>query len=66
VEILFGYLEDSGRIVQVNAMRALADLAEDDDALRPKVLGAVTTLTETGSAAVRSRGRRLLEQLLPQ
>jgi len=66
VGILFGYLGDKSRIVQVNAMQALADLAEDDEDLRPSVLEAVRALTETGGAAVRSRGRRLLEQLLPQ
>jgi len=66
VEILFGYLEDKSRIVQVNTMQALVDLAEDDEGLRPSVLEAVSVLTETGSAAVRSRGRRLLEQLRSQ
>jgi len=66
VEILFGYLEDRSRIVQVNAMQALADLAQDDEVLRQSVLEAVSVLTETGGASVRSRGRRLLEQLLSQ
>ncbi|MCJ7549904.1 MAG: hypothetical protein MUQ30_09515 [Anaerolineae bacterium] len=66
VGTLFGYLEDKSRIVQVNAMQALVDLAEDDKGLRPSVLEAVSALTERGSAAVRSRGRRLLEQLRSQ
>jgi len=63
-KILLGYLEDKSRIVQVNAMQALVDLAQDDEDLRPRVFEAVRKLTETGSAAVRSRGRRLLDQLL--
>ena len=66
VEILFDYLGDKSRIVQVNAMQALVDLAQDDEGLRPSVFEAVRKLTETGSAAVRSRGRRLLDQLSPQ
>lgn len=44
-------------------MQALVELAEDDESLRPRVLEAVSVLTETGSVSVRSRGRRLLEQL---
>ena len=63
-KILLGYLEDKSRIVQVSAMQALVDLAQDDEDLRPRVFEAVRKLTETGSAAVRSRGRRLLDQLL--
>ena len=66
VETLFDYVGDRSRIVQVNAMQALVDLAQDDEGLRPRVLDVVRVLTETGSAAVRSRGRRLLGQLLPQ
>jgi hypothetical protein len=66
VGILFCYLGDQSRIVQVNAMQALTELAEDDEDLRARVLETVRGLIETGSAAVRSRGRRLLDRLLPQ
>jgi HEAT repeat protein len=66
VEILFGYLEDRSRIVQVNAMQALVDLMEDDADLHSSVLEAVSARVETGSPAVRSRARKLLERLSSQ
>jgi hypothetical protein len=62
-EILFGYLDDRSRIVQTNAMQALADLAGRDESLRPRVIAAVEELTITGSPAVRNRGRKLLAKL---
>jgi hypothetical protein len=61
--ILEGYLTDRSRIVQVEAMQALAALAEP----MPSVRGRVATLIEArvrgGSSAVRSRGRKLLARL---
>jgi hypothetical protein len=63
VEILSGYLDDESKIVQVNAMQALADLAKDDEELRPRVVKAVRGLVKTGSAAVEKRGRKLLGRL---
>ncbi|MGC9349668.1 MAG: hypothetical protein ACP5JG_16135 [Anaerolineae bacterium] len=60
-ETLFDYLDDESKIVQVNAMQA--DLAEEDEELRLRVLKALRALVETGSAAVRNRGRKLLAQL---
>jgi hypothetical protein len=64
VTILLGYLEDTSRIVQVNAMQALADMATSDVALRQRVVAAIRTLVATGSAAVKNRGQKLLERLV--
>lgn len=63
--ILFGYLDDESKIVQTSAMQALADMAEGDQSLLPRVVEVVEELTETGSAAVRVRGRKLLDKLNP-
>jgi hypothetical protein len=65
VEILLGYLDDQSKIVKTFSMQALADLAEQDAALRSRVIPLLEELTETGSPAMRSRGRKLLEKLSP-
>jgi len=62
-EILFGYLNDGSRIVQTCAIQALADLAEGDAGLLPRVIALLEELAGTGSAAVRNRGRKLLKRL---
>jgi HEAT repeat protein len=66
VEILLGYLQDDSRIVQVNALQALADLAMADEALRTRVVQIAAEFVRTGSPAVASRARRLLTQLHPE
>lgn len=63
VEILFGYLDSRSKIVQTSSIQALADLTEKDESLLPQVVEVVEHLTDTGSAAVRSRGRKLLKKL---
>ena len=63
VEILLDYLNDQSKIVKTFSMQALADLAEQDVSLRAQVIPLLEELTETGSPAMRSRGRKLLEKL---
>ena len=63
VEILLGYLSDQSKIVKTFSMQALSDLAERDASLRSQVIPLLEELTETGSPAMRSRGRKLLEKL---
>jgi hypothetical protein len=63
VAILHGLLDDDSRIVRTFAMQALADLAEDDQQLRRRVLPLLAELTRTGTPAMRSRGRKLLTRL---
>jgi hypothetical protein len=60
VELLLRYLDDDSRIVKVSSMQALADLAIRNPLLEPRVVPLLKRLTRTGSAAMRSRGRRLL------
>jgi hypothetical protein len=63
VALLLRYLEDASRIVKTSAMQALAEFAERDPSLRLQVLDLLQELTRTGSPAMRSRGRKLVERL---
>ena len=63
VEILLDYLNDKSKIVKTFSMQALADFAEWDASLRPQVIKLLEELTRTGSPAMKSRGRKLLEKL---
>jgi HEAT repeat protein len=63
VAILEDFLRDESKIVQVNAMQALADLTGDDEALRQRVTLILEQVTEAGSPAVKARGRKLLGKL---
>jgi len=65
VEILLGYLHDESKIVKTFSMQALADLAERDASLRSQVIPLLEEITKTGSPAMKSRGRKLLEKLGP-
>jgi hypothetical protein len=60
-QILESYLRDRSRIVR--ALQGLADIAGQDSELRAPIVRRLEGLTETGSAAMRSRGRKLLRVL---
>jgi hypothetical protein len=63
VALLASFLNDASRIVQVNAMQALADIALQDHRLRGRVIARLESLVAEGSPAVTARGRRLLRLL---
>ncbi len=63
VAILERYLDDESSIERTLAMQSLADLAAQDEALCERVRPIIEQLTATGTPAMRSRGRRLLDQL---
>jgi hypothetical protein len=63
VQILMGYLSDESSIVKTLSMQALADLAAHDEQLRAQITPLIERLTKTDTAAMRSRGRKLLKQL---
>ncbi len=63
-DILLKYLDDRSRIVKTFSMQALADLAEKDITLRPKVIQILEDLIRTGSPAMKSRGKKLITKLL--
>jgi hypothetical protein len=64
VAILLDYLQDKSSIVRTFAMQGLADFALQDRKLRAQMVPILEHLTETGSAAMRARGRKLLAALL--
>jgi hypothetical protein len=57
------YLEDRSSIVKTFAMQGLWELSRRDAALRTRVVELVRSLTETGTAAMRARGRKLLREI---
>ena len=63
VTVLLDYLNDPSQIVKVCALQALADLSAHDRALRRQTITILEQVTTTGSPAVKSRGRKLLQQL---
>jgi HEAT repeat protein len=66
LDILFEYLRDTSSIVKTFAMQAIADFAAEEKALAVKVLPMILQLTETGTPAMRARGRRILRRWTPQ
>lgn len=63
VKILMSYLLDKSSIVRTFSMQALADIAAKQESLRPQVVRLLKRLTKTGTPAMRSRGRKLLEKI---
>ncbi len=63
LSILLDYLNDESRFVRTFCMQALADLAEKDPSLRPRVIDLLTHLIKAGTPAMKSRGRKLLDKL---
>ena len=47
-------------------MQALADIALQEDELRPAITKQIEQLTRIGSPAMKSRGRKLLAKLKPE
>ncbi len=61
--VLTGYLDDKSSIVKTCAMQAMADLARDFPALRPRVAALLRELCTSGTPAMKARGRRLVAEL---
>jgi len=62
-DILLGYLNDESSITRTFALQALADLAKDDPRLRQEVVGLLKDATRSGTPAMKSRAKNLLEKL---
>lgn len=60
VALLFKYLEDPSRIVKTWSMQALFEMSEKDAKLRVRVVPLLEAAVESGSAAERSRAKKLL------
>jgi len=59
-DILLSYLDDDSKIAKTFSMQALADLAQQHPELIPQVTQILEEQTQTGSPAMKSRGRKLL------
>ena len=62
-QILMAYLNDESNGVKAAAMQALVELTRLQPALKEEVLPIIETLTQTGTPAMRARGRKLLKRL---
>lgn len=60
---LNSYLEDRSSIVRTFALQGLADLAQDDPGLLPRVVETLREATRTGTPAMRARSRKLLSRI---
>ena len=60
--ILLNYLNDKSRITQTFSIQALADIAKQDDDLRHPVITILENMVETGSPAVKTRCRKILQE----
>lgn len=66
INMLFLWIEKSdSKIVIVNSMQTLADLAEKDSDIRPLIIKKFESLIKIGSPAIVSRGRKLIKTLRP-
>ena len=61
--LLVGYLEDRSSIVKTFALQGLAELAQDDPSIQSGVIEILRQATRTGTAAMKARGRKLLQNL---
>ena len=61
--LLERYLEDRSSIVKTFALQGLADLAEDEPRMRPRVIETMREATRSGTAAMKARSRKLLLRL---
>ena len=62
-DVLFSYLDDKSNIVITFSLQALADLAIEENSLKVRVVEVLEKLAQTGSPAVKNRGKKLLAKL---
>jgi hypothetical protein len=63
VSLMNAYLEDRSSIVKTSALQGLADLAQHNSTLQPKVIELLREATRNGTAAMKARSRKLLLHL---
>ena len=57
------YLKDRSSIVKTFALQGLADLAQGEPSMRPKVIETLREATRSGTPAMKARSRKLMLQL---
>jgi hypothetical protein len=60
ISMLNTYREDRSSIVRTCALQGLADLAQDDPGIRPRVIEILRESARTGTPAMKARSRKLL------
>jgi len=60
---LNNYLEDRSSIVKTSALQGLADLAQHEPSIRPRVVEILREATRNGTSAMKARSRKLLIHL---
>jgi hypothetical protein len=60
ISLLNSYLEDRSSIVKTFALQGLADLAQNDQRIRSRVIEILREYTRNGTPAMKARSRRLL------
>jgi hypothetical protein len=60
---LNSYLEDCSSIVKTSAIQGLADLAQHETSIRPRVVEILREATRSGTPAMKARSRKLLVYL---
>ena len=63
IKTFVSFLNNKSRILVTFSMQAMVDIADNDDQLKNAIYPIIKDLSETGSGAMRSRGRRLINQL---
>jgi len=63
ISSLNNYLEDRSSIVKTFALQGLADLAQDEPNIRPRVIEILREATRNGTPAMKARSRKLLLHL---
>jgi hypothetical protein len=64
IKILLSYIEtDESKIVKTFSMQTLADFAEKDEQIKPRMINLIKGMIKRGSPAIVSRGKKLLKQL---
>lgn len=65
IKILLSYIEtDESKIVKTFSMQTLADFAEKDEQIKPRMINLIKGMIKNGSPAIISRGKKLLKQLI--
>ena len=64
MDILFTYIyEEKSKIVKTFSMQTLANFAERDASIKPRILEFIEEIMKTGSPAIKSRGKTLIKAL---
>lgn len=64
IKILLSYIvTDESKIVKTFSMQTLADFAEKDEQIKPRMINLIKGMIKNGSPAIISRGKKLLKQL---